>query len=79
MKAVFIELPAFERHRDDYLDDDSLSRLQADLMANPAAGDSQVKVRRFPSIEGQTRRSARNLLLLDRRTGILAIHLVRQG
>jgi hypothetical protein len=39
MKAVFIELPAFERHRDDYLDDDSISRLQADLMANPAAGD----------------------------------------
>jgi putative transcriptional regulator len=24
MKAVFIELPAFERHRSDYLDDDSL-------------------------------------------------------
>jgi hypothetical protein len=27
------------RRCDDYLDDDSLSRLQADLMANPAAGD----------------------------------------
>ncbi len=39
MKAVFIELPAFEQHRDDYLDDDSFSRLQTDLMANPAAGD----------------------------------------
>jgi hypothetical protein len=39
MKAVFIELPAFERHRDHYLDDDSFSRLQGDLMANPAAGD----------------------------------------
>ena len=40
MKAVFIELPAFERHRDDYLDDDSFSQLQVALMANPAAGDS---------------------------------------
>jgi hypothetical protein len=28
VKAVFIELPAFERHRDDYLDDDNFSRLQ---------------------------------------------------
>jgi len=33
MKAVFIELPAFERHRKDYLDDDAFSRLQeADLL-----------------------------------------------
>ncbi len=29
VKAVFIELPAFERHRDDYLDDDSFAQLQA--------------------------------------------------
>jgi hypothetical protein len=39
MKAVFIELPAFERHREDYLDDDSFSQLQVTLMANSAAGD----------------------------------------
>jgi hypothetical protein len=39
VKAVFIELPAFERHRGDYLDDDSFSQLQGALMANPAAGD----------------------------------------
>ena len=39
MKASFIELPAFERHRRDYLDDDSLRQLQTDLMANPNAGD----------------------------------------
>jgi hypothetical protein len=39
MKAVFIELPAFERHRDDYLDDDGFSQLQGVLMVNPAAGD----------------------------------------
>jgi hypothetical protein len=39
MKAVFIELPAFERHRDDYLDDDGFAQLQVELMVNPAAGD----------------------------------------
>ena len=39
MKAVFIELPAFERHRDDYLDDDGFGRLQVALMGNPEAGD----------------------------------------
>lgn len=39
MKAVFIELPAFERHRDDYLDEVSLRRLQNVLMANPEAGE----------------------------------------
>ena len=39
MNAVFIELPAFERHRDDYLDDDGFTRLQIALMVDPAAGD----------------------------------------
>jgi hypothetical protein len=28
MKAMFIELPAFERHRADYLDDDAFLALQ---------------------------------------------------
>jgi mRNA-degrading endonuclease RelE of RelBE toxin-antitoxin system len=39
MKAVFVELPAFERHRTDYLDDDALRSLQNFLLKNPAAGD----------------------------------------
>ena len=39
MKAVFIELPAFERHREEYLDDDSFRGLQVALMGNPEAGD----------------------------------------
>ena len=39
MKAVFIELPAFERYRDDYFDDDDFGWLQGALMANPEAGD----------------------------------------
>ncbi|MCC7461873.1 MAG: toxin [Gammaproteobacteria bacterium] len=39
MKAVFVELPAFERHRADYLDDGQFLALQQVLMANPEAGD----------------------------------------
>jgi hypothetical protein len=40
MKAVFVELPAFERHRADYLDDDAFRELQRFLMLHPEAGDS---------------------------------------
>lgn len=39
MKAVFVELPAFARHRADYLDDGGFRGLQAAMMANPQAGD----------------------------------------
>lgn len=39
MRAVFIELPAFERHRADYLDDEAFRALQVLLMKQPEAGD----------------------------------------
>ena len=39
MKAVFIELPAFERHRAEYLDDAAFGQLQLELMRNPRAGE----------------------------------------
>lgn len=39
MKATFIELPPFERHRQEYLDDDDFKALQQELMQNPEAGD----------------------------------------
>ena len=39
MKAVSIELPAFERRRADYLDDDAFRRLAELLMKHPEAGD----------------------------------------
>jgi hypothetical protein len=38
MKAVFVELPAFERHRADYLDDDAFRGLENLLMKHPEAG-----------------------------------------
>lgn len=39
MKALFVELPAFARHRQEYLDDLAFQKLQQQLMANPEAGD----------------------------------------
>jgi len=39
MDAIFIELPAFERFRKDYLDDESFRELQTAMMSDPAAGD----------------------------------------
>jgi len=39
VKAVFVELPPFERYRSDYLDDDAFLTLQRLLMLNPEAGD----------------------------------------
>ncbi len=39
MQAVFVELPAFERHRADYLDDAAFRALQHALMKDPEAGE----------------------------------------
>lgn len=39
MQATFIELPAFERHREDYLDDNGFRALQNLLMKHPETGD----------------------------------------
>ena len=39
MRAVFVELPAFMRHRARYLGDEEFAQLQALLMSHPAAGD----------------------------------------
>ena len=39
MKALFVELPAFERHRAEYLDDAGFHALQNLLMASPEMGD----------------------------------------
>ena len=38
MKALFVELPAFSRHRVDYLDDEGFRALQNALLDNPGAG-----------------------------------------
>ena len=40
MRALFIELPAFERLRNEYLDDESFRAMQNALMDDPSAGMS---------------------------------------
>ncbi|MPZ44751.1 MAG: toxin [Betaproteobacteria bacterium] len=39
MKAVFVELPAFARHRAEYLDDAAFGELQQQMLKNPEAGE----------------------------------------
>ena len=39
MKALFVELPAFGRHRSDYMNDEAFRALQNMLMRSPCAGD----------------------------------------
>ncbi|WP_438681245.1 toxin [Scandinavium sp.] len=39
MEALFVEMPPFERHREDYLDDETFRELQILLMLDPFAGD----------------------------------------
>jgi hypothetical protein len=39
VRAVFVELPPFERHRSGYLDDAAFGHLQKVLMENPEAGE----------------------------------------
>lgn len=39
MKALFVELPAFERYRQDYFDDQVFRDFQNLLLENPEAGD----------------------------------------
>lgn len=39
MKATFVELPSFEHHRQDYLDDDAYLEFQRMLLLSPQMGD----------------------------------------
>jgi hypothetical protein len=39
MKAIFKELPPFERFRKDYFDDEGFRALQIEMLKNPEAGD----------------------------------------
>lgn len=63
MDALFIELPAFQKHRDDYLDDDLFRSFQLELLKNPEAGDliegtgGLRKIRFFDQRRGKGKRS----------------------
>jgi hypothetical protein len=61
--AVFVELPAFEKHRSGYLDESAFAELQALLIKNPTAGATVKgtgglrKLRLADSRRGKGRRS----------------------
>jgi hypothetical protein len=82
MKAVFIELPPFERHRASYLDDDDFRSLQNLLMLQPEVGDlipgtGGLRKLRFGDArrgKGKRGRPASNLLLVGYRIADLAVH-----
>jgi hypothetical protein len=86
VKAVFVELPPFERYRADYLDDDAFLRLQQLLMLNPAAGalipgtGGLRKLRYSDERRGKGKRGgfAGDLLLVGCRLTVLVVHNLRQ-
>ena len=63
MQALFVELPAFARFRQDYLDDERFRELQNALLRNPEAGDviegtgALRKVRHADARRGKSKRS----------------------
>jgi hypothetical protein len=87
MKAVFIELPAFERHRAVYLDDNGFRDLQNLLMKHPEAGDPipdsgglrNLRFRDARRGKGKAGRFASDLLLVKFGVSVLAFYYLRQG
>lgn len=70
VKLVFVEAPAFTRHRESYLDDQDFMQLQALLLHNPARGDviavtgSLRKLRWTDSRRGKGRRGGLRIVYL---------------
>jgi putative transcriptional regulator len=75
MKAVFVELPAFERRHADYLDDEAFRDLQQVLMENPAAGRPG---RRTDGEDGTMKKQKRDLFA-EIAAGIDALAAQRTG
>jgi len=68
MHGCFIELPAFERVRERYLNDAAYSKLQDLLLLEPEL--------RHKTWQGQAKRVTGHLLLLVGKGRILALHCV---
>ena len=67
MKAVFVELPAFQRYRASYLDDDGFLALQNLLMKNPERMKTIVKT------------APKRDLFVELSEGVAALSEARQG
>lgn len=62
MHAVFVELPAFDRHRSSYLDDEGFRALQHLLMHHPDLGDVMPEtggLRKLRVLDRRRRRGSR--------------------
>jgi len=81
---MFVELPPFERYRQDYLGDESFRQLQQFMLSNPEAGDviegtgGLRKLRHADARQRQARWAAGDLLLVAGGTAVLVVHPVRQ-
>jgi hypothetical protein len=68
MKALFVELPAFERNRSAYLTDEAFRDLQNAMLKNPEAGDVITgtgglrKVRHGDAIRGKGKRGGLRII-----------------
>ena len=68
MKALFVELPAFERNRSKYLTDEAFRGLQNAMLKNPEAGDVITgtgglrKVRHGDVIRGKGKRGGLRII-----------------
>ena len=75
MKALFVELPAFTRFRQDYLDDEQFRGLQNALLQRPEAGDviegtgGLRKVRHADPRRGKGKRGGLRVIYYWRRPG----------
>ena len=74
MYATFIELPPFQRLRDQYFDDDSYRKFQMHLMESPEAGDlikgagGLRKIRYQDARRGKGKRGGLRIIYFWRRT-----------
>jgi hypothetical protein len=85
VKAIFLELPAFELRREEYLDDKAFRDLQLLLMLDPEAGEmitrrrpAQIALCRCETGKRETRRAASYLLLVEFRIAVLVVYYLRQ-
>jgi hypothetical protein len=75
LKALFVELPAFERHRQNCLDDEAFRKLQMMLLRDPVAGDVIAgtgglrKVRFADSLRGKGKRGGLRVIYYWRLVG----------
>lgn len=79
MRALFVELPAFSRYRQNYLNDGAFRALQLELLANPEVGDVIEGTGGLRKMrQGEAGRFAGYLLLVGTGQAVLAVHLVQQ-